>query len=28
MSSIRIALAGNHNCGKRTLYNALTGSNQ
>ena len=26
--SIKIALAGNHNCGKTTLFNALTGSNQ
>ena len=25
---IKIALAGNHNCGKKTLFNALTGSNQ
>ena len=25
---LRIALAGNHNCGKTTLFNALTGSNQ
>ena len=26
--SIKIALAGNLNCGKTTLFNALTGSNQ
>ena len=26
--TIKIALAGNPNCGKTTLYNSLTGSNQ
>ncbi|HAZ96092.1 MAG TPA: ferrous iron transporter B, partial [Treponema sp.] len=28
MSEIRIALAGNPNCGKTTMFNNLTGSNQ
>lgn len=28
MSNLRFALVGNQNCGKTTLFNALTGSNQ
>ena len=28
MKDILVALAGNQNCGKTTLFNALTGSNQ
>ena len=28
MATIKIALAGNPNCGKTTMFNSLTGANQ
>ena len=28
MKHLKVALMGNPNCGKTTLFNALTGSNQ